>query len=105
MFGSRGLGEGWSFGEPRCVEEARRFSFFEAMAPLGFDGSFISVAFSCSAASVSGGCLREAGRFVSVGDGKGEASLVPFETEIGASFLSFSFSRLWSASFWKEGAN
>jgi hypothetical protein len=105
LFVSRVLGEGWSFGEPRCVEDARRFSLFEAIAPLGFDGSFLSDAFSCSAASVGGGCLREAGRFVSVGDGKGEASLVPFETEIGSGFLSFSFPRLWSASLWGDGAN
>jgi hypothetical protein len=98
-------GEGWSFGEPRCVEEARRFSFFEAVAPLGFDGSFVSDAFSVSAAPVGGGCLREAGRFVAVGDGKGEANLVPFETEIGFGFLSFSFSRLWSASLRGDGAN
>lgn len=105
MFGGRVPGEGWSFGELRCVEDARRLSFFEAIDPLCFDGSFVSDAFSCSVASVGGGCLREAGRFVLVGDGKGEASLVPLKTETGSGFLSFSFSRLLSASLWGDGAN
>ena len=94
MFGNRVPGEGCSFGKPRCVEEERKFSLFEATAVLTLNGSFVSKPFSFSAESVAGACLREAGRFVSVGDGKGEASFEPFRTEIGSGFLSVSFSRL-----------
>lgn len=79
--------------EPRCVEEARRFSFIDATVPLTVDGSFVSNDFPSSVASVGGGCLTEAGRFVSVGDGKGEVSFGPFETGIWSGLLGVSFSK------------